>query len=52
LDFLPGNERVGWVDNDLIVQLESGDDLYLTAEVVPRAHGREHDLSVLYNADT
>jgi len=29
-----GNDRVGRVNNDLIVWLEAGDDLYLIAEIV------------------
>jgi len=52
LDLLSGNDGVGWVDNDLIVRLEAGNDFNLIAEIVPRSDGSEHDLAVFHNADT
>jgi len=35
LDFLAGNNRVGWVDDDSIICFDSRHDLYLVAEIVP-----------------
>src|SRR6202166_2941546 len=52
LDLLAGNDGVGWVDNDLIVRLETGDDLYLIAEIVPRSHGSKRNFLILHNAHT
>src|ERR1700676_1375054 len=52
LDLLSGNDGIGWVDNDLIVRLEAGDDLYLIAEIVPRSHGSKCNFVILHNAHT
>ena len=51
LHLLSGNDGIGWIDNDLIVRLEAGDDFDLIAEIVPRSHGRKRDFVVLDNAD-
>src|SRR5208282_2570569 len=51
LHFLSGDDRVRRVENDLIIRLEAGDNLYLISEVVSGRHGREHDFVVLHNAD-
>jgi hypothetical protein len=50
LDFLAGNNRVGGIDNDLIIGPEAGYDLDLVAEVVAGSDGSQHDFSVFHNS--
>ena len=50
LDFLSGNNRVGWVDDDLIICLEARHDFYLIAEIVSGSHRSEHNLPIFHNS--
>src|SRR5207244_2336970 len=46
LDLLPMNDRVGRVDDDLVVRLEAGDDFYCVAVIVARSYRCAHQLSL------
>src|SRR5208337_2884095 len=52
LVLLPVNDGVWRVDDDLVVRLEAGDNLYRIAKIMAGSHGSEHDFPVFNNADT